>query len=195
MKRVLIASIMLAALCFGLSSVARADSFNAGGVIWSFTNSGSDGSGGFLVALTVDATNPSASGTLNHFSIQISDATNNATNVSLNSTSSNATNWVLAGPGNANHCGTGNLPFICFMGDPITITSGANSGTYMFVFDVTAGLSGTPVDGDVQALQGTGLAISQVIAIGGPTPSVPEPASLTFLGLGLLAVSFLCRKK
>jgi PEP-CTERM motif len=192
MKKVLVFGALLALACFGFAGVAKADSTSAGGVIYTFTNSGSDGGSGFLVTLTIDATNPTASGSLTKFAVQFFTNGSSASNASLTTAPSG---WAVAGFGNVNQCGTGNLPFICSSGPAITITSGVNSGTYTFVFDVT-GLSGAPNLGDIQAFQGQGaLAISNNVGIGGPPTTTPEPASMLLLGLGLAGAPFLRRRR
>jgi hypothetical protein len=191
MKKVFIFAALLAMAAFGFSGVAKADSFTAGGVVYTFTNLGSDGGSGFLVQLTIDASAPTASGSLDTFAVQFFSNGTSATNASIQSGPSG---WSVVGFGNVNQCGTGNLPFICSQGPAITITSGQDSGTYTFVFDVT--ISGSPDLGDVQAFQGQGgLAISQNIDIGGPPTNTPEPASMLLLGLGLAGAPFLRRRK
>ena len=52
MKRVLIFSALLAMASIGFAGVTKADStISNAGVIYTFTNAGTDGSGGFLVTM------------------------------------------------------------------------------------------------------------------------------------------------
>jgi hypothetical protein len=191
MKKVFVFAALVALAAFGFAGVAKADTVTAGGVSYTFTNGGSDGSGGFFVTLTIDASAPTASGSLSLFAVQFFNASDKATNATI---TSGPSGWSVVGPGNVNNCGTGNLPFLCSSGPAITITSGQNSGIYTFVFDVT--IASSPTTGDIQAGQGQGdLAISTNVAIGGPPTNTPEPASMLLLGLGLAGVPFLRRRK
>ncbi len=201
MKKVLVITALLAVASLGFAGRAKADSFTGlGNIVWTWTNEGSDGGTGFLVQLTVDASDPTGGTSLfNIFSVQLSSGGTNGV-VTLDSTSSNTTGWATVGAGNVNQCGTGNPPFYCQKTlTGITITGGTNSGIYTFLFDVT-GLSSAPDTGDVQALQGslTGsdgtYAISQSFGVGTPTPT-PEPGSLMMLGVGLLGFALLAGRR
>ena len=197
MKKPVIFIMLLAVATFGFAGLAKADSFTgSGNIIWTLNNNGPYGSGGFLVTLIVDASNPAANAgtsTFNTMAVQFFNGGNSATGATLVGTT-NPPGWDLDGFGNVNQCGSGNLPFNCFdTTNDITITGGHNSGVYTFLFDVT-GLNGAPDTGDVQALQGSlpgsngKYSISQTFAL-------PEPATLTLLGFGLIGVPFLRRKR
>ena len=75
MKNALRGITVLALLCFGLATVAKADSTSAGGVVYTFTSVGTSATG-FLVELDIDTTGATADGTLNSFSVQFTGSTN-----------------------------------------------------------------------------------------------------------------------
>ncbi len=191
MKRILIFTALLALASFGFASNAQADSTSAGGVVYTFTSDGSDGSGGFLVTMTVDTTGATASGTLSSFAVQFTGATN----VSLSSVSANAGTWaaMIQGNNGGNTCTAGNSNFWCSTGTPgIGITSGGPGDVFTFVFDVT-GVGTAPTTTHIQTMQGEGaLAISNDVGVG---VSTPEPTSMLLLSLGLAGLPFLRRKR
>ena len=193
MKKAILLTALVAMATFGFAGVAMADSTSAGGVSYTFTNDGSDGSGGFLVTMSVDTTGATASGIMTSFAVQFTGATN----VSLFSVSANAGSWasMIQGNNGGNTCTAGNSNFWCSTGTPgITITSGGPGDVFTFVFDVT-GVASAPTATHIQTNQGEGdLAISNDVGVGPPT-TTPEPASMLLLGLGLAGVPFLRRKR
>src|SRR5215471_12070739 len=120
MKKVLVFAALIALASFGFAGVAKADSTaSAGGVVYTFTNSGSDGSGGFLVTMTVDTTGATASGAMTSFAVQFTGNTG----VSFQSISANAgglAGWsaLVQGNNGNNNCTAGMSNFVCSNGSP-----------------------------------------------------------------------------
>jgi hypothetical protein len=127
---------------------------SAGGVTYTFTSGGSDGSGGFLVNLVIDTSGATASGVLNSFSVQFTGASD----VTLASFPSGTGNWVVEGlgPNNPGGCNiNGSADHWCVDGGSITVTSGGPGAQYTFVFDVKVGSE--PTQSGIMAFQGKAI--------------------------------------
>jgi PEP-CTERM motif len=195
MKRLLLVAVLSSIVGLGFAGPAKADSIGT----LSLTDCGGGNPGCPVATYTFDIGTTSATLTINIIS-GVNSNNDIISAVNLGTNGINLTGLSVTGPTgsgswsvnqasiNSNsNCTQGNGSFMCAAGS-VSISNGG-SYTWTFSYDSNASIAlmdpGTVhIGANYDPAQG--LIVSQTI---------PEPASLTLLGLGLLGVPFLRRKK
>jgi hypothetical protein len=200
MKKLLVLAVLSALVVLGFAAPANADSIGT----LTLANCGSGGSGCPAASYSFDIGATTAT-----LTITIASGVNSNNDiisaVNLGTNGINLTGLSVTGPtgsgmwaanqasiNSSSNCTKGNGSFMCAAGSVLI----GNGGTYTWIFSYDSNSAISWLDPGTIHI-GTnydpheGFIVSQTI--GGTT--VPEPASLTLVGLGLLGLPFLRRKK
>jgi hypothetical protein len=201
------------AICFAVAGLAKADSFDLGATAgtpvtgWDATATLNASGGNFTLTFALDNTSSGAV-TINSFALQLFNAAASE-NFSVTSATLNGSPlgspWEFFDDTKVNNGGTptctgnNNRGWLCAdtaRGGSISPMSLATGTSDTFIF--TGTYSGTTPVGAIDLMSSGTVGNGSKWAISGTgtgTTSVPEPATLTLLGFGLLSVPFLRRKK